>query len=171
MFMIFEGLAELAEAAFAGASEATAASAGEAAAGEAASAAGEAAEAGEAAATALETNPVVDEMAEAPAISGEASQSAIQSFIANNPVGQALWKIAQGVATEAVNQSVIFGVMYGLNKAFAQNTQSTGNKTPLSVYLQQVQANFEKLGLTWNSTVEQETAQAAQSFPWIDCSK
>lgn len=120
----------------------------------------------------VENAPAVAEMADAPALeNAPTTQSAIQNFINNNPYGKALWSFAKGAVTETAKASVIFGVMYGLNKALASNAQSSGNRTALSTYLQQVQDNFTSLGLTWSTDLKQQTAEDALSFPWIDASK
>lgn len=122
----------------------------------------------------VEENEAVAEVANAPAIAADAQLSTlqqIQAFISDNRYGQTMWKFAKSVAGAAVSASIAFAIMYGLNKAVAEKAHNSGNRMALSEYLVEVEANYKKIGITWNYDLLTQAATDALSYPWIDATK
>eukprot|EP00731_Ephydatia_muelleri_P004240 Em0002g416a len=114
----------------------------------------------------------VTEMAEAPMIESTTSEATIQNFIQQNPFGQRLWSFAKWAAKNTAEAGLIYGFMYGLNKAVAMTSKKSAKKMPLSVYLKLVKDNFERtLHIPWTDELEKEAADGARGFPWIDADK
>ncbi len=121
---------------------------------------------------AVENNAAVEAVAEAPAITDKTSLDAVRDFINDNPVGQKLWKFASWAGKTVAGASAAFGIMYGLNKAIAENAHQNGNRTALSDYLQQVADSFtNKLKIPFTDELRTEAATEALAFPWIDATK
>ena len=116
---------------------------------------------------AVENNAGVQEMAELPDIAvGE--QEAINQEIARNPYVQKMWDLTKWAGKQAAAASAGFAIMYGLNKAMAENAHSSGQRTAISSYLAGVEKTFIANGLDWTHEIKQKAAEAALSYPWID---
>ena len=119
----------------------------------------------------VEDNAAVEQVAAAPDVAGPESLGPVRDFIANNPYGQKMWSFAKWAFTTAAGAAAAFAIMYGLNKAAAKNAHESGNRTALSDYLTQVEANFVKNNLPWTDALKQAAAEDALAFPWIDATK
>lgn len=103
------------------------------------------------------------------------SESGINNFIKNNKFANTMWNFSKKFGVWAVKESAsavaAFGIMYGLNKALAQDAHNSGNRKPLSQYLAQVEKTFTDHSLTWGPAQKQQAAEDALSFPWIDATQ
>jgi hypothetical protein len=116
----------------------------------------------------LEGGSAVEDMAEAPAISEFSdSQSVMRNFIEHNRYGRIMWKVSKTISSEVVKNSIVFGIIYGLNKGMAKKSYSNGKKISLHSYLRQVEINFNKNHLKWDSAVRDAVINGALSMPWI----
>ncbi len=119
----------------------------------------------------VENDAAVREVAELPDIANSPeAQASLRETIAKNPFAQKLWAFAKFVAGGTATAAIMFGVMYGLNKAIAKSAQETGKRTSLTSYLAQVQANWKAQNLPWTDDVKVQAATLALGFPWIDSS-
>lgn len=125
-------------------------------------------------AAAVEDDAAVQQAAAAPdiaALPGEDAAAAVDRVAATSTWATSCKEFAVWSVKAGAGALVAFGIMYGLNKAMASKSASTGTQTALSDYLTGLEANFLKLGLEWDAARKQKAADDALAFPWIDATK
>lgn len=63
----------------------------------------------------------------------------------------------------------MFAITLGIQRAMAKKAHSSGQRVPLTSYLQAVAERFKALGLSFDDTQRQSSAEGALTMPWIDC--